>query len=141
VSTSPTEQFRGPQYLVAVRADWEAVAAAAGDFHDAVVRHVELLGEEYLDDDFKLRMTADVGARVRLLVHLQRRQLPAAELSFLGVEAFSFNRGEQADPARCLELAGGLLGFELASAAVTARSCEVRFLDAPALGESARLSD
>lgn len=122
-------------------ADWEAVAAATGDFHDAVVREVALLGEEYLDTDYMLRMTADIGATVRLLVHIQRRDVPAAELTFVGVQEFAYNGARQVDPARCSASGEGLLRFEVASIAVIARSCEVSLLDASALGEHVRLGN
>jgi hypothetical protein len=129
------------RFRVGTCADWEDVAAATSDFHDAVVREVALVGDEYLDSDYILRMTAEVGATVRLLVHIQRRDVPAAELTFVGVQQLVYNGAEQVDPARCSASRDGFLTFELASVAVKARSCEVSLLDASALGERMRLEE
>jgi hypothetical protein len=114
---------------------------ATSGFHDAVVREVAIVGDEYVDRDYVLRMTVEVGASVKLLVHIQRRDVPAAELTFVGVREFAYSPSEQVDPARCSALRDGLLRFELASVALTARSCEVALLDATALGERVRLAE
>jgi hypothetical protein len=129
------------RYFVASRSDWEHVAAATADFHDAVIREVGLLGEEYLDRDYILRMDAEPGAAVRVLAHIQRRDVPAAVLRFLGVSRFAYDREMVADPARCSVGRDGLLRFEVASIVVEARSCQVTLLDATALGEAIRLVD
>jgi len=142
VTTSRSDQSPELRRLhVSGCADWEEVAQAISGFHDAVVREAAIVGDEYLDRDYMLRMTSETGASARLLIHIQRHDVPAVELRFVGVREFPYNHFEQVDPARCSARRDGLLKVELASVAVTARSCEVILLDATALGEGARLAD
>lgn len=131
----------GRRLRVETSADWDAVAEATADFHDAVVREAALVGDEYLDADYMLRMTAEVGAVLRLLLHVQSRDVPAAALTFIGVRKFTYDPAEQVDPARCSAAEDGLLLFEVASATVKARSCEITLLGNSALGEQARLAN
>ena len=130
-----------PRFHVEGPDDWEVIAELTADFHDAVVREVALVGDEYLNADYILKMTAEVGARVRLLVHIQRREVPAMELEFHGVSEVAYSATEQFDPARCYQAPDGLLVFEVASTRVKARTCDATPLGVAALGAEARLSD
>lgn len=121
--------------------DWEKIAQATSDFHDSVIRQVDLVGDEYLDHDNLLVTPLETGATVRVLVHIQRRDIPAVELGFTGVMWFAFDRSGRTDPARCFETPDGLLRFELAEMAVIARSCTVVFVDATMLGKDYRLAE
>jgi hypothetical protein len=109
-------------------------------FHDAVVRELVTTGEEYVDRDYTLRMTSDVGASARLLVQTQRRDIGGLELRFIGVEELAYNRLEQVEPARCSVVRDELLEFAFASVVIRARACEGVMLDAEGLGADARLT-
>jgi hypothetical protein len=119
-------------------AEWANLLRLTGGFHDAVVRHISVTGEEYLDHDYHLKMTSARGANAALLIHIQRRDVPAVELRFSGVEQLVFATTEQVDPARCTDAVNGMMRFELASVVLIARSCEVQVLGAEALGAAAR---
>jgi len=103
------------------------------------VREVSILGEEYLDRDHRVKMDPEIGAKVRVLLHIQRRDIFAMELSFAGVSEFRLLTSDQTDPAECFKVGSGTLRFEISSIAVVARTCAVRLLGHEVLGPDGRL--
>lgn len=119
--------------------DWWEAMVSLGGLHDSVVREITFRSDEYVDHDHKMKLTAAMGATIRLLVQLQARDISAALFTFDGVDQSTFGHDAEEDPATCVACASGSMMFALGAWLIKARACTIQIVGRSGLGEDAQL--